>query len=64
METFTDLPGMQLYTDNGNEHRAFCLETQFYPLRSITRNSRSMGGTGPSAENDHDLPFFGTVIPI
>lgn len=31
METFTDLPGMQLYTDNGNEHRAFCLETQFYP---------------------------------
>ena len=31
METFTDLPGMQLYTDNDNEHRAFCLETQFYP---------------------------------
>lgn len=44
METFTDMPGMQLYTANGfpenvyasgrvplQTHHAFCLETQFYP---------------------------------
>ncbi len=42
METYTDLPGMQLYTANGLSgighggvpfvsHGAFCLETQFFP---------------------------------
>lgn len=43
METYTDLPGVQLYTANGmngrkgkggaiyNKHAGFCLETQFFP---------------------------------
>ena len=43
METYTDLPGVQLYTANGlaerpgkdaavyNKHGGFCLETQFFP---------------------------------
>jgi len=31
MEVYTTQPGVQLYTDNGRNHLALCLETQHYP---------------------------------
>jgi aldose 1-epimerase len=31
MKVLTDMPGLQIYTANDHNHRAVCLETQFYP---------------------------------